>query len=59
VQLRRQLAGPAAQVDEVTAGDGLAQREQVVKWLTALGVEALVLIRVPPLNWSHGHHAHV
>ena len=59
VQFCGEMAGPAPQVDHATAGNGLAERTQIVERLPALGMEALVLIRVPSLNWSHGHQTHV
>ena len=59
VQLCRELTGPAPQVDHATAGNGVTEGDQIVERLPSLGMEALVLIRVPSLDWSHGHQTHV
>ena len=59
VQLRREVAGPATEVDHPPAGNRDAQGDQIVEGLPSFGEESLVLVRVPPLNRSHGHRLYV
>ena len=59
MQFRREVTGATPKVDHPTARNGLTKSEQIVEGLASLGVKALVLIRVPALNRSHGHRTHV
>jgi hypothetical protein len=53
VELGRQLAAAAAQVDHPAAGGRPDQRQQVVEGCRPLGPEPLVLLRVPGVHGRH------
>jgi hypothetical protein len=47
VQLARQLAGAAAEIDDAHPRPMLDQRDEIIERLPSLGLESLVLRRVP------------
>ena len=53
------LPVPQPEVDHPPAGNRDAECDQIVEGLPPFGEESLVLIRVPPLNRSHGHRIYV
>ena len=47
VEIARELAGSAAEIDDAHARMFFDEREKIVEWLTAFLFESLVLIRIP------------
>ena len=53
MQLRRQLPGAAAKIDDPAGGASRDQRDQIMKGLLALAAKTLVLRGVPGVTYGH------